>query len=146
MNDVTLLRKQFREHLHSVLRAMTQAMTGMPAGAQRLFVSVEAYWEACFRQREERTQMCQAAQRFHCEADLMRMSQIFERMLASELIVCGVAQPHQLARGLGTEIRAIARAELFAGHRLPSQRRRLLGFLQTHLELRGSSADTAIAA
>ena len=143
MSTSEKLQRDYREHLRTLLAGMTRAMTGMPAGPQRLLVAVEAYWELCFRRREQRSAMIAAARATDDEAMLSRMSRIFERMLASELIACGVAQPHDLARSLCQEIRGIARGELLAGHRLPWQRRRLNGFLESRL---GCSRVTASAA
>lgn len=143
MSDVEQLRRDYREHLRVLLDGMTRSMTGLPAGPRRLLVAVEAYWELCFRRRAERSAMIQAARATESEALLSRLAQIFERMLTSELTACGVTEPRTLAHSLYEEIRAIARAELIAGHRLPEQRERLVSFLESRLVTPVPSAGAA---
>lgn len=142
LDEASQLHGDFRAHVHIVLRAIVQAVTGLQPGPRRLLVAIEAYWEACYCRRSERMSMLSAAKRTHSEATLSRQARIFIDMLASELRTCAVAQPEPLAQSLSQEVRAIARAELMAGHRLPWQRRRLI----SHLESKLSYGDTASAA
>ncbi|MEQ1439195.1 hypothetical protein AAG565_07510 [Fontimonas sp. SYSU GA230001] len=142
MEETLRLHSEFRAHVHLVLRSIVQAITGLEPGPRRLLMAIEAYWEACYGRRDERTSMMAAARRTHSEAALTRQTQIFTNMLASELHHCGVAQPAPFAQSLAQEVRAIARAELMAGHRLPWQRQRLLSHLENHL----SCGDAASAA
>lgn len=143
MDEAALLRQRFHEHLRALLHSMSRAMTGLAPGPRRLLVAVETYWEACYRRRDLRTEMIAASQRLRLDAELGRASRIFERMLASELTICGVAEPHTLARSLAGEIRAVARAELLAAHRLPWQRRRLIGFMESRLNFCSGLARAA---
>lgn len=143
MDEAALLRQQFHEHLRALLHSVSRAMTGLVPGPRRLLVAVETYWEACYRRRDARAGLILASRRLRMDAELARLSRIFERMLASELTTCGVTGPHALARSLSAEIRAIARAELIAGHRLPWQRRRLLGFMESRLNFASGRARAA---
>lgn len=142
MDEASQLQRDFRAHVHIVLRTIVQAVTGLQPGPRRLLVAIEAYWEACYGRRAERMDMLGAAKHTHSEAVLSRQAQIFIDMLGSELRNCAVTQPESLARSLAQEVRAIARAELMAGHRLPWQRQRLI----SHLESKLSYGDTASAA
>ena len=149
MDEAALLRQHFHEHLRTLLHSISRAMTGLAPGPRRLLVAVETYWEACYRRRDLRSEMIASSKRLRMDAELARASRIFERMLASELTICGLDQPHAIAHSLAAEIRAIARAELLAAHRLPWQRRRLIGFMESRLNFSvfaGSSALTRAAA
>lgn len=142
MDESLRLQSEFRAHVNIVLRGIMQSITGLEPGPRRLLVAVEAYWEACFARRSERVEMMAAAKRTHCEAALTRHARIFVDMLTSELHHCGAAQPEALGQSLEREVRAIARAELMAGHRLPWQRQRLIRQLESHLS-HGSDAASA---
>jgi hypothetical protein len=135
MDEAAQLRDQFQRQLRDLLAAMDRTVTGLPPGPRRLLVAVEAFWEACFRARAEAMAMAQAAERLQGEPDLLRSAEILHRLLASELKSCGIAHANTLAPDLAAEIGAVARAERFADQRLPSLRRRLIGFLESRTGL-----------
>ncbi|MFA5938471.1 MAG: hypothetical protein WC809_03855 [Sinimarinibacterium sp.] len=143
MDEALRLQGDFRAHVHIVLRRIMQSITGLEPGPRRLFVAVEAYWEACLARRAERIAMMTAAKHTHSEATLTRHARIFVDMLSSELRNCGAAQPEALGRSLAQEVRAIARAELMAGHRLPWQRQRLVSYMEGRLSYGDGAASAA---
>ncbi len=127
------LRAEYMRYLSAVIDSITSAMTGLPPGPRRLFVAIEAFWEACVRRRAERLRMMEAAAQTQTLAHLDALTQIFTRMLEAELRACNAIRPDELAESLLSEVRDVARAELFAGHRLPWERRRLIGFVESRV-------------
>ncbi|HEY1077017.1 MAG TPA: hypothetical protein VGE51_10055 [Fontimonas sp.] len=132
-NAALQLRSEYLLYLRDIVDCITNAMTGLPAGPRRLFVAVEAFWEACYQRRADRLRMLEAAEQTQTQAHLDALSEIFTRMLEVELRACGALRPDELAGSLLSEVRDVARAELFAGHRLPWERRRLMGFMESRV-------------
>lgn len=143
LSEAHQLRGEYMQYLRDLVDSITDAMTGLQAGPRRLFVAIEAFWEACFRRREERLRMLEVAEQTQTQAHLDALSQIFTRMLEAELHACGAIRPEELAVSLLSELREVSRAELFAGHRLPWERRRLLGFIESRV---GFSSGLSLAA
>lgn len=132
-NAALQLRSEYLLYLRDVIDCITDAMTGLPAGPRRLFVAIEAFWEACYQRRDDRLRMLEAAEQTQTQAHLDSLAEIFTRMLEVELRACGALRPDELATSLLSEVRDVARAELFAGHRLPWERRRLMGFIESRV-------------
>lgn len=137
------LRDAFVQYLHGVVDSVSHAMTGLQPGPRRLFVAIETFWEACFRRREERLRIFEAAEQLQAQPHLDALAQIFTRMLEAELGACGAIRPTELAVSLLPELRDVARAEMYAGHRLPWERRRLMGFVESRV---GFASGIALAA
>ncbi len=127
------LRDEYMQYLRGLVDSITDAMTGLQAGPRRLFVAIEAFWEACYRQRDERLRLLEVAEQTQTQAHLDALAQIFTRMLEAELRACGAIRPGELAISLLSELREVSRAELFARHRLPWERRRLMGFIESRV-------------
>ena len=144
MGDAARLREEFLAELRRLLEAMARATSGLPAGPRRLLVGMEAFWEACYRQREATQRILQAAETLNSEQDLARRALILQRLLASELRACGICRADTLAPDLAAEIVAVTRAENFAAQRLPALRRRLIGFVESRTGL--PTLWTAVAA
>ncbi len=143
-NAALQLRAAYLLYLRDVIDCITDAMTGLPAGPRRLFVAIEAFWEACYQRREDRLRMMEAAEQTQTQAHLDSLAEIFTRMLEVELRACGALRPDELASSLLSEVRDVARAELFAGHRQPWERRRLMGFMESRVGFASGVGPAAV--
>ncbi len=144
MDDAALLREELQTHMHRLLESIERSVTGMPPGARRLLVGVEAFWEASYRRRDAVIRILQLAEAIEARERLAHSGHILERMLAVELRACGLDGADDLAPDLAAEIGAVVRAERFAGQRMPALRRRLIGFIESRTGL--PSLWSAVAA
>ncbi len=144
MNAHAELRQRYRSHLGTLLDRVTRAITGLPAGRQRLLLSIESYWEACLDHRAQRIGLYAAAASDELMAVFDQQARIFERMIASELTACGVREPHALGRRLFEEVRSIARAEQLSGERAAAQRQAFADFLDQRLALALGGGNAAV--
>lgn len=110
-------------HLKLFLDQLIALTHGMKPGRARLMLTMEIYWEGCFRRRSLRTHCLEVVREDRTAfSHVLLRGELIRHLIYCELKACGLEQPGEHALEFMRRMRDVARQELASNQRQTAAR------------------------
>lgn len=106
-------------HIKLFLDQLVAVTHGMRPGKQRLMLTMEVYWEGCFRRRHLRRQCIGSLHAHPAFEQVTRSGELLNSLIYLEMKACGLEHPRDHAQEFMRRVRDVARQELIYNERQP---------------------------